>query len=372
MEVKMKIVDVKMTLFTWADLPQVRYAPIVKMGGSVRLGLLAVTTDDGIVGHAFLGSSNRSAERDSQGLIEYLKPVIMGQNPLERERLAGELWNAAHGVGVPAIGAVDVALWDIAGKAANMPIYHLLGSYRDSVPAYASSPAFDSPEEYRDMALKYKSEGWRAYKIHAPHPWRSDIAVCEAVRAAVGDGYPLMLDATWSYDYPTALRVGRAIQDLDFYWYEDPLAKWHIDGYVKLRQNLHIPLMATELPPGGLEQYSPWLLAQATDFLRGDVWLKGGITTCMKAAHVAEAFNMNFEIHHGGNSLNNVANLHVAMAIKNCEYFEVLLPDEVNKYGLVHDIEIDADGLVHAPTGPGVGAEIDFDLIRRNTYAVLS
>ena len=101
-------------------------------------------------------------------------------------------------------------------------------------------------------------------------------AACEAVRGAVGDGYPLMLDATWAYDYPTALRVGRAIQDLDFYSYEDPLAKWHIDGYVKLRQNLHIPLLATELPAGGLDQYSPWLLAEATDYLRGDVWLKGG------------------------------------------------------------------------------------------------
>ena len=131
-------------------------------------------------------------------------------------------------------------------------------------------------------------------------------------------------------------------------------------------------MLATELPPGGLDQYSPWLLAQATDYLRGDVWIKGGITTCIKAAHLAEAFNMNFEIHHGGNSLNNIADLHVVMAIKNCEYFEVLLPDEVNKYGLVHDVEIDSQGLVHAPTGPGLGAEIDFDLIKKNEYAVLS
>jgi hypothetical protein len=102
METNIKIVDVTMTLSTWADLPHVTYAPIIKMGGSVRLGLLSVTTDDGIVGHGFLGSSNRSAERDSQVLIENIKPVIMGQNPTERERLAGDLWKAAHSVSVPA------------------------------------------------------------------------------------------------------------------------------------------------------------------------------------------------------------------------------------------------------------------------------
>jgi L-alanine-DL-glutamate epimerase-like enolase superfamily enzyme len=81
---------------------------------------------------------------------------------------------------------------------------------------------------------------------------------------------------------------------------------------------------------------------------------------------------MNFEIHHGGNSLNNVANLHVIMAIRNCEFFEVLLPAGAQKYGLAQDIEVDAQGLVHAPSGPGLGAAIDFDLIRRTTTTVLT
>ena len=111
---------------------------------------------------------------------------------------------------------------------------------------------------------------------------------------------------------------------------------------------------------------------QATDFLRGDVAVKGGITALVKAAHLAEAFHMNFEIHHGGNSLNNVANLHVTMAIQNCELFEVLLPAGAQKYGLVQDIDIDGHGLVHAFNGPGLGAAIDFDLIERKKIAVLS
>ena len=100
--------------------------------------------------------------------------------------------------------------------------------------------------------------------------------------------------------------------------------------------------------------------------------MKGGITPLIKTAHLAEAFHMNFEVHHGGNSLNNVANLHVIMAIKNCEFFEVLLPAGAQKYGLADDIEVDARGFVHAPTGPGLGAAIDFALIARHKTAVLS
>ncbi len=369
----MKIVDVTLTLFRWDGVPVVVYGPNITLpGGSCTMGLLAITSDEGVTGHSFLGAANRGADLDGPGLIEILKPVVMGQNPLDRERLNHRLWGRGRAPMTRSIGAVDVALWDLTGKVAGLPIHQLLGSYRDTIPAYASSQLLPSIEEYCEQALYYKSNGWTAYKIHPPHPWREDIKVCTAVRKAVGDDYPLMLDATWSYDYPTAVRVGRAIQELNYYWYEDPLAEWNIHGYVKLRQQVSVPLMATEMPVGGLDQYSPWLLAQATDYLRGDVCFKGGITTCIKTAHLAEAFGMNYEIHHGCNSLNNVANLHIAMAIRNCEFFEVLLPDAANKFGLIEDITVDRNGLVHAPNGPGLGAAIDFDHIERTTLAVLS
>ncbi len=92
----------------------------------------------------------------------------------------------------------------------------------------------------------------------------------------------------------------------------------------------------------------------------------------IKTAHLAEAFRMNFEVHHGGNSLNNFANLHVIMAIRNTEFFEVLLPDAMQKYGIAEDIAPDKDGMVHAPTEPGLGANIDFDLIEKKKVGVLS
>jgi L-alanine-DL-glutamate epimerase-like enolase superfamily enzyme len=121
-----------------------------------------------------------------------------------------------------------------------------------------------------------------------------------------------------------------------------------------------------------LETYPIWLTERATDYLRGDIPNKGGLTTMLKTAHLAEAFSLKYEIHHSGNSLNNLANLHLCMAIRNTTMFEVLLPDGAHKYGMAKEIEIDKDGLLHAPTGPGLGAEIDFDLIKRKTEAVLS
>jgi L-alanine-DL-glutamate epimerase-like enolase superfamily enzyme len=183
-----------------------------------------------------------------------------------------------------------------------------------------------------------------------------------------------MLDSTWSYQYPDALKVGRAIEQLGYHWYEDPLADDDLYSYVKLRQKLDIPILATEYSPGGFTAYGPWITSQATDFLRGDVAVKGGITALIKSAHLAEAFHMNYEVHHGGNSLNNVANLHVIMAIKNCEYFEVILPDGAQKYGLTKDIDVDAAGSIQISqfNRPGLGAEIDFDLIENKKLAVLA
>lgn len=369
----MKILDVTLTLFAWDEIPSTSYgAHTGRFEGGSKLGLLSITTDSGITGHAFLGSAFYPADMDGATLIKYLKPILVGQNPLDRERLYKAMWKRVRTTTARSIGACDVALWDIAGKVAGLPIHQLLGSFRTKVPAYISSAVLASPQAYADEALHYKSLNLIAYKIHPPQIWRDDIKVCEAVRKAVGDDYLLMLDSVWSYDYQQALRVGQVIQDLGYYWYEDPLADADIYNYVELKKHLSIPIMATEYPAGGLDSYAPWIKERATDFLRGDVAVKGGITTLMKTAHLAEAFHLNYEVHHGGNSLNNFANLHVIMALQNTEFFEVLLPSASQKYGLIEDIQIDADGMVHAPSGPGLGAQIDFELIKRKTLGILS
>ena len=364
----MKITDLTITLHTW-DVPRTVYTDVV--GGAKHVGVVTIETDEGIAGHSFLGTANQGADEFAPQILLRLKPLLIGRDALDIGAIWGDLWRRNRVVAPQSICAVDVALWDIAGQAAGQPIHRLLGTCRERVPAYASSASMSRPEQYVEEAQAFRGRGWTAYKIHPVKRAREDVAICRAVRDALGDDLVLMLDAMWAYGYEDALRVGRAIEELRFFWYEDPLAEDDLYNYVKLKQKLDIPILATEYSPGGLYGFTSWITERATDMLRGDVALKAGITPMVKIAHVAEAFRLKCEIHHGGNSLNNVANLHVTMAIPNCDYFEVLQPDSAQKHGLVQDIEVDAQGFVHAPVAPGLGYEIDWARIRRDTVTVL-
>lgn len=367
----MKIDDVTLTIFTWDGIPATIYHQGALAPATSNLGLLRIRTDSGVEGQAFLGSAANPASMDGASLIRSLKPLLMGRDPLAREQIHKSMRLVSRVAGFRTIGAVDTALWDIAGKVAGLPVHALMGTCRAAILAYASSQVLPDVGAYVDQAQSFKANGWRGYKIHPPRDPAKDIAVCEAVRKALGDEFRLMLDSTWSYDYPAALRVGRAIEEMGYYWFEDPLADEDIYNYVKLRQKLDIPIMATEYPAGGLDTYPIWLTERATDYLRGDIPNKGGLTTMLKTAHLAEAFGLRYEVHHSGNSLNNLANLHLCMAISNTTMFEVLLPDGAHKYGMVQDLEIDGEGLMSAPQGPGIGGEIDIAMIERKTEAVL-
>ncbi|GIX45997.1 MAG: mandelate racemase [Candidatus Tectimicrobiota bacterium] len=366
----MRITDVRVTLVHWNSPPWRTGG--ATFGGHKLLGVVTIGTDAGLEGHAFLGSSRQGAEAHVGPLMEWIKPLLLGANPLDIGAIWQRLWKLNRVVSTYAIGAVDVALWDIAGKAAGLPIHRLLGTCRDRVPAYASSAWLPSPEAYAEEAQHFRSLGWTAYKIHPHGTPQDDVRICQAVRRAVGDDMVLMLDSMWAYGYADAVRVGRAIEALNFFWYEDPLAEEDIYNYVKLRQKLDIPIMATEYAPGRLYGMAQWIQQMATDILRGDVAVSGGITPLVKIAHLAEAFGLKCEIHHGGNSLNNVANLHVTMAIPNCDYYEVFPAHGANKFGLVEDIEVDAQGLVYAPQKPGLGYEIDWELVKRETAQVVT
>jgi L-alanine-DL-glutamate epimerase-like enolase superfamily enzyme len=368
----MKIDAVDLVLFDWPDIPATRYtAGSRNLAGQSNLGLLTIRTDQGIDGHAFLGSATNPAETDAGALIRFLKPLLLGQDPLARTELHAAMRGRQRNMGLRAVGACDTALWDVAAKAAGMPLCQYLGGGRRAIGAYASSQVLESPEAYAEEAVRFRDDGWRAYKIHPPQDPAEDIRVCQAVRAAVGEDYTLMLDSIWSYRYAEALRVGRAVEELGYLWYEDPLNEEDIYAYVKLRQKLDIPILATEYPQGDIGTYTTWITERATDALRGDIAVKGGLSTMLKTAHLAEAFHMNYEVHHGGNSLNNMAQLHFACAIANTTYFEVLLPHGAHKYGVINEIEIDRDGLAHCPETPGIGAEIDFELIEARKIAAL-
>lgn len=367
----MKIIDVKVTLFSWQNLEDSTYHGPAVQGEETNLGLVEIITDEGFVGESFLGSHMKPASIDAHNLLRWIKPILLGKDPLNREFINLQLNQVARLTGVRCVGAADVALWDLGAKIANMPLHQFLGGFRSSIRAYASSQRLPSSKDYVEQALLLKDQGWTAYKIHPPMDPKRDIDVCREVREALGTDFLLMLDSTWAYDFIDGMRVGRAIEEMDYYWYEDPLADNDIHNYVTMREKLNIPIMATEYPVGSLRDYPIWITQRATDFLRGDIPNKGGITTMMKTAHLAEAFGMRYEIHHSGNSLNNLANLHVSVALRNCEMFEVLLPDGAHKYGLLRDLEIDETGMIHAPEGPGLGASIDYDLIKVQTMEIL-
>ena len=365
----MKITNVKVELFDWTTEPW-KTNDHTQFGSTVQLGVVTVETDQGINGNAFLGSSRVGANHHAPGLIEFIKPIVMGRNPLDIGAIWQDMWMLNRSVSTYVIAAIDVCLWDINGKMANQPIHRLLGTYKETAPVYSSTAYHETKEEYAEEAIKFKELGWTAHKIHPHGNPKYDIEICKAVREAVGDDMKLMLDSMWAYQYEDSVRVGRAIEDLNFYWYEDPLVEEDIYSYKKLHQKLDIPIMSTEYAPGRFYGMAEWITEYATDFLRGDVPVTGGITPMIKLCHLAEGFNMKCEIHHGGNSLNNVANLHLTMAVPNCEFFEFFPCTGANMFGLVEDISFEG-GYVKAPTKPGLGYEIDWDLLKKGHTATL-
>ena len=218
----MKITNVKVEMFNWRTDPW-HTGVGTRFGGTRQLGVVTIETDEGIEGNAFLGSSGLGADHLAPGLIEFIKPIILGRNPQDIGALWWDMWKMNRLVSTYVIGAIDICLWDINGKIANQPIHRLLGTCKDSVPVYSSTAFHETKEEYVEESILMKESGLTAHKIHPHGDPLYDIEICSAVRDAVGGDMKLMLDSMWAYQYEDALRVGRAIEDLNYYWYEDPL-----------------------------------------------------------------------------------------------------------------------------------------------------
>jgi L-alanine-DL-glutamate epimerase-like enolase superfamily enzyme len=237
------------------------------------------------------------------------------------------------------------------------------------LPAYASSLILDSPEAFAAQAQEYREMGYRAYKLH---PWgrpERDVEACAAVRQAVGGEMVLMSDPVGGYTQQQALRVGRALEDLGYYWFEEPLSDYDVYGYQELCRALEIPIAGVESTPGGLFGTTQYIVQRAVDIVRSDVSWKGGVTGLMKTAALCEAFGLNCEVHTTTNALLDAANLHVCCAIRNCEYFEILIPQEPFSFGVRNPICIDSEGYVHVPASPGLGVDLDWDALEKYKVA---
>lgn len=303
-------------------------------------------------------------------LENYMKPFLIGRDITHREAIWHELWDAKRlwMTNPWTISLVDIALWDAFAKTLGLPLSQVLGGYRDKLPVYASSFTLPRIEDFVQQALEYKAMGYQAYKIHVFGDVRRDIDLCTQVRAAVGDDYPLMVDAVSAYSYTDALKVGHALGELDFFWFEEPIRDYYIHNYRELCRQLRVPVMAGEMHEGMHYSQPEYIASGATDMARADVLVKGGIGPVMKTAALAESFGLNLEIHTFANPMIDVANLHCACAIKNTCYFEQLVPRELVTFGVVESLEIDREGFAILPQKPGLGLEIDWDYMRK--YAV--
>lgn len=368
----MKITDVKLTAFR---RPQTASAGAIIKGqdiGSLTSEIVAVQvfTDEGFVGESLsLGGG--------QGLAHYIsstiKPLLIGRDPEYLEAIWQDMWSLNRLWFTPlfALGTVDTALWDLYGKILNRPIYKILGAYRDKLPVYASSYTKQTAGEFVEEALKYKDKHWQGYKLHVLGEPKFDIECCTAVRKAVGPDFNLMIDVVSAYNHREALKVGRALEELDFYWYEEPLRDYDIHGYKMLADKLDIPVMGVEVCEGSLYTTPEFITQRAIDIVRSDISFKCGVNQVKKTAALAEAFGMNIEIHTNPNPVLDVANLQIALSIKNTDFFEQLVPEHVVQFGVKECVHIDNEGFAHAPKGPGHGIEIDWAWVNKHKIAEL-
>ena len=375
---KPRITKVEIETFTYelSDLERGEHGPTYSPGKSITNTAHAITisTDVGVTG-----------EYVWSGPIEYagacvVAELLVGQDPLEREYLYSRIKQAMRQQAEIGISAVDIALWDLAGKYHDAPIHQLLGGYRKTLPTYPASvhatehDELKSPGEMADFAAQCKELGYPAFKIHG---WengepRREAETILAVRDRVGSSMDLMSDPYNAlHTFGDAIKVGRACDEAGYFWYEDPLADGGISQFAhrKLRELLVTPLLLTE-HVRGLEARVDFMVNGATDFVRGDVQYMG-ITATMKLAHAAEGLGLDIEMHSPG-----PAQRQCMAAIRNTNYYELsgsrpkgpnanYIPVYANDY--VDQLDAAVDGHFPVPQGPGLGVEYDWTMIRRHS-----
>lgn len=332
--------------------------------------VISARTDTGLEAHTF-GFAGRGAAMAGEVAATVLKPFFLGRDPRYREkhwhdfRMVDRWWN--H-VPIYAYGPFDILCWLLCALEAGQPLYRYLGACRDSVPVYASSLTLPKPEEYARQAVALQKRGWAAYKLHPNGTPEEDIAAYRACREAVGPDFKLMADPVASYTQTQALRVGRELERLNYYWFEEPLFDNDFHGLRELARVLDIPICGTEVLPGTPYSTAECIATRCVDIVRADVSWRGGITGTMKTAHLAEAFGLQCELHTTIYHPLELVNLHCCAAIKNCEFFEVLEPMPYFDFGLTQPLDI-RDGRAHLPQKPGLGCDLDWDFIDRCTFA---
>lgn len=340
--------------------------------------VVVVEDDDGCRGEY---APHYGASPQALAQVLQMAPLLVGRDPAHRQRIFDDLRNLFRHYDRCGQACLDAALWDLAGKRYGASVSALLGGFRTRLPTYASTypgqrgiGALGAPEAYGDFVLACREQGFPAFKIHAF--WdgdpKTEIAVMRAVRERAGDGMKLMTDPASSL--PTlidALEVGRACDDLGFFWYEDPFRDTSASAFAhdRLRGALRTPLLIGE-HVRGFEQKADFVLAGATDILHIDPELDGGITGTMRLAHFAAALGVDVQLHTAG-----PMHRQCMAAIANTHFYELALvaPDRSNSFqppifACDYRDQLDAvgsDGCVPVPEGPGLGVTYNWERIRQ-------
>jgi len=334
--------------------------------------LAKVITDEGVIG---IGDALTPKGPKSVCAVidEIIKPNLVGQDPTHIEVLWEKMYLSTRSLGfnkgfmMMAIAAVDIALWDILGKIARMPVYKLLGGcFREEVKAYASSLYFAGRDarELAAAAEQFVKDGFTAIKLKVGAGEKRDLENVRAVRKAIGDDIQLMVDANGGYDRFTAIKIGREFEKYDVFWFEEPIAHEDIDGYVEVSRALDMPVAAgeCEFTRYGFREL---LTRGAVDIVQPDVSKAGGISECKKIANLASAFNIPYAPHVWGSAVSHVATLHLAASIPNFLICEVdRLPNPLREDLLLKPMQI-RNGYVQVSQEPGLGIELNEEILKK-------
>lgn len=344
-------------------------------GRRTELHVLHVHTDEGIEGVCTVGDARYTTMRPQD--LEQLRILVVGQNPFDREFLHEKLHLATRGMFAKQgwYGTFDNCLWDIAGKAAGLPVVALMGRARLQCSAYYNIGGGSGPEaeaQAVEDTAKALSLGFPAVKDHFRDTAERNIALCEAVRRAAGPDIEIMHDAAMAdYNYYEALRVGRALQDLDFAWFEEPLQETSQASLQELCRHLDIPVLGPETMMHDVDLSAQWLISGAVDWLRANG--RHGATTMLKLAHLAELHDARIEFN-GPGGLFGLVHAHLVCAVRNTSYYEYFPSgsrDEAGKQIGLLNPPVPANGYIAPPEKPGWGAEWDWDYFRKVRVAEL-
>ena len=330
--------------------------------------LLVVRTDEGLAG---LGSCFTSGRLVS-GALELLWPLLKGQSAVEPERVTETLrqstfWQGRGGSVEHAISGIDLALWDLMGKACNQPVSRLLGgNYRQSVKPYGSI-LFDEPDALRKTLGDVVSRGFKAIKIG----WRPfgrrdgkfDQLLVRTARDAVGDGIELMVDAGgseqfWPHGLNWARNTARMLADFGIVWFEEPLPPDDVEGYIALTRVSPVPIAGGEVLTRR-QAFQPWIERRAVDILQPDCTKNGGLSESRRIAWNAYDHNIQVVPHGWNTAIGLAADLQFSAALPVARYVEYLTPCAYIDGLTTEPFHLDEEGMLTIPDKPGLGVEID-------------